>query len=282
MSCHTSLQVGGPAALYVVPKSIDELGAALDFCHVEGLPIFILGFGTNLLVSDDGFAGCVISLRESCREWSVNEETVYAGAGLNGAEVVKLCAAKGLSGLELNSGLPGSLGGWLRMNAGAFRFNVSERVTRIKVVNYQGNEGWISREGVGFVYRDAPGLRDYIVAGVEFEMTADRPSEVQARVKATIRERYRRGIMALPSAGSVFRNPEDGFAAKMLDAVGCKSLTRGGARVSPRHVNIIITSPGASALDVVGLIREMRALVEKQFGLRLEREIKELGFSEEI
>ncbi len=282
LGCHVSLRCGGNAKVFVTVLDAEDLRITLAFCQREQIPVFIIGFGTNLLVNDDGFDGCVISLAEGLQNWRVNEDYIYAEAGIWGADVVKLSAQLGLTGLENLAGIPGSLGGWLKMNAGAFRHTISKCVSRVKIMDSDGLAGWVSVEGVGFAYRSSPGLNNQIILGTELLLAEDRAEDIKRRIDETIAERYKRGVMTLPSAGSIFRNPEKNFAAKMLDKVGCKDLKHGGARVSANHANIIVTERGVRSADVVWLIREMRRRALDSFGVKLEREIKDLGFGEEI
>ena len=277
---HTSWRVGGPAALYVYPDDENAVSALLQFCRENMLPHFIIGYGTNLLAHDRGWTGCVIDLANACRTLKIEGDTVKAGAGVWLNDLVKTTAESGLQGMEKLAGIPGGLGGGLSMNCGAFGGAISDCLTSVKVSEPDGTRRTLGRDEVGFQYRRAPGLVGRVVLGAGFQMPAAPRAEVVQAMEATIQERYRRNVMTLPSAGSVFKNPPGNFAAKLIEAVGAKGTRLGGAEVSTLHANFIVNARGGTAADIAGLVRHVRQQVWLKHNIRLELEVRTLGFDD--
>ncbi len=278
LSKHTSWRVGGPARLYAYPSSESALNRLIQFCNSVGLAFFTIGYGTNLLVSDDGFAGCVIDLAEGAREIVVDGESLTAGGGAWLGEVVRIAAENGLSGMEKLAGIPGGVGGGMSMNAGAFGMAISDRLIDVTVVGSDGVSVRLEKDQIGFGYRSAPAFVGKTITRANFLMLKRRKSQVIRAVEDTITDRFRRNVMTLPSAGSVFKNPVGGFSAKMVEAVGGKGMKEGGVEVSLLHANFIVNTGSGSSADVVRLIRRLRGLVHDQFGVLLEMEVRTLGF----
>ncbi len=278
LSKHTSWRIGGPAKIYVYPASIQALAALSQLCRARGLPTFTIGFGTNLLVADDGFAGCMIDLAESARTLIVKGDLLRAGGGVWLGEAVRSAAENGLAGMEKLAGIPGGVGGGMSMNAGAFGMAISDHVLELQVVTGDGEIQTLSKSDVGFAYRAAPGLAGKTMFEALFQLPHGRTEDVVKAVEETITERFRRNVMTLPSAGSVFKNPPGGFAAKMIEAVGGKGWSEGGVEVSQHHANFIVNTRGGTAGDIINLIRRIRGLVRSQFGVTLDLEVRRLGF----
>jgi len=279
---HTSWRVGGPARLYVYPFSGRALAELIQFCNQNRLAFFTIGYGTNLLVSDDGFPGCVIDLAEGAKEIQVNGEELVAGGGAWLGEVVRIAAENGLSGMEKLAGIPGGVGGGMSMNAGAFGMAISDHLLEATVVDAAGEMITVPKQTIGFGYRSAPGFLGRTITGAKFILTKSSKRKVIREVENTITDRFRRNVMTLPSAGSVFKNPTGGFSAKMVEAVGGKGLKEGGVEVSQLHANFIINSGSGTAQDIVRLIKRIRSLVHAQFGVLLEMEVRTLGFSSDF
>jgi len=275
---HTSLRVGGPAALYIYPNEIQGLQSAVQYLLKNKLEWFVIGYGTNLLVSDDGYDGVVIDLKRLVREVSFEgtEVTVSAGVWMN--DVIRSAAGRGLSGWGKLAGIPGSLGGWLYMNAGAFRSSISEHLESVTVLDRQGNLLTLTKDEVGFGYRSAPALSDKIILSARFVLLSESPQNAIAEVEATIQERYRRNVMTLPSAGSVFKNPEGKFAAQLIESIGGKGMREGGVEISPNHANFIVNERGGNAGDIIRLISKVRQLVRERHGVELTLEVRTIGF----
>ncbi len=281
LSSHTSFRIGGPATFYAIPKTVAATSKLIRFCNKKGIRIFIIGYGTNLLVSDRGFAGCVVDLAEASRDIRIEESRVFSGAGVWGGDLVRKVCESGLSGLQKLSGIPGSVGAWLAINAGAFRSSISENAVQVEVLDYQGNESVLSKQDCRFGYREAKGLENKIVAGGRFDFEFGDRETILRESEEIIVERYRRNVMTLPSSGSVFKNPPGQFAAKLTESVGAKGTTSGGVEVSPRHSNFIVNKRGGTAQDVLNLIHSIREKVMDRFGIELELELKLLGFEDE-
>ena len=280
MSGHTSFRIGGPAGLYIYPASILALSNLVMICAEKGINYRVIGFGTNLLVSDAGFGGCVIDLADACRDFRIEETAVNVGAGLWGSDIVRKVAENGLAGMERLAGIPGGLGGWIWMNCGAFQSSISEHLTTVDVMSGDGTTHTMAHSEIRFAYRSAPGLIGKTILGAKFLLERGDAIELQREVEMTIAERYRRKLMALPSAGSLFKNPPNQFAAKLIDSAGGKGMKVGGVAISENHANFVVNSKGGTAADMVELIRRIRLLVLERYDILLELELKTLGFED--
>ncbi len=209
-----------------------------------------------------------------------NRLRVGTGVWLN--DVVKRVADIGLSGMQKLAGIPGGAGGGLSMNCGAFRQSISDYLIKVETMDYDGNAKSYDKSEIGFAYRQAPGLKDTISLSAEFELEHAKREDVIAETENTITERFRRNVMTLPSAGSVFKNPPDGYAAKLIESAGCKGNMVGGVEVSMQHANFIVNSRSGTADDIVKLIEMVREKVLKQHRVELELELRQVGFDEEI
>ncbi|MFC2150493.1 UDP-N-acetylmuramate dehydrogenase [Calditrichota bacterium] len=281
LSRHTAFRVGGPARFYAWPKNEFELGGLVQFCNQNEIRTFLIGYGTNLLVSDNGYAGCIIDLSDGFRDYKIQGTHVRTGSGAWLSDVVKAVAAQGLSGMENLAGIPGGVGGGLSMNCGAFRGSISDHLLSVEVMNYEGEAYEMLPKEICFAYRQAPGLSDKIVLFAEFDLSLSNVKEVLAATEETITERFRRNVMTLPSAGSVFKNPEGNFSAKLIESVGGKGMSYGGAEVSQLHANFIVNARGGTAADIVTLIEMVRDKVYKEHEILLEMEVRRLGFDYE-
>jgi len=280
LSGHTSFRIGGPARFYFYPSRVKDLTNIIEYCKDKRLKSFIIGFGTNLLVSDRGFAGCVIDLAEACRGIEIEDVQLTAGAGVCGNDVVRTAAENGLDGLTRHAGVPGAIGGWVFMNSGAFRSSISDYLIDVKVLGQDGTVLTMTKDDIGFTYRAAPGLNGKIILNARFGLKRGNRYQLLHEVEEIIKERYRRHVMILPSTGSVFKNPPGRFAAKLIDSVGGKGMAVGGVAVSSQHANIIVNRNG-TASDVVELIGRIRKMIKERYEVDLELEIKTLGFEDD-
>ncbi len=278
LSNHTSFKVGGPASLYVYPADKEALAALLKLCRSRSLDVLIIGYGSNLLVSDDGFPGCVIDLVDAFREVRKDDDSIVAGAGALLNDVVQLTADYGFTGLEGLAGIPGGVGGGMSMNCGAFGVHISDHLVELEVMDFQGTVKNLLKSDIEFGYRSALGLAGQIVLRAVFQPGKDKPASIRKKIEETIAERHRRNVMSLPSAGSVFRNPSGHFAAQLLESVGAKGMRVGGAEVSSHHANFIINTRGGSAGDIVELIGRLRGIVHERYGIDLKLELRTVGF----
>jgi len=274
---HTTLRVGGPADIFVEPASEADLAAVLRFCGRHHQPFFILGRGSNLLVRDGGVRGVVISLSaEVFSGLTVAGEQLLCGAGARLKHLAVTAKRQGLSGLEFLEGIPGSVGGALRMNAGAMGKWTFDVVVSVRYMDYQGGlHERIARE-VPVEYRACPLLRSNIALGAVFAGQPKAPAEIEQCMKSYSEKRWA-SQPAAPSAGCIFKNPGTIPAGKLVDELGLKGLRVGGAVVSAEHGNFIINDGGATAADVLALIALLQARVQAESGIALHPEVEIIG-----
>ena len=278
LSKHTSYRIGGPADRYVFPADVDDLTALLRVCGEREIPAFVIGNGTNLLVSDAGFRGVVVNLSKACGALRVDGEQVIAGSAVRIKRLTACCEEHGLGGLESLSGIPGTVGGALRMNAGAFGAEISDRLRWIEGIAPDGTRRQWAKSDVDFGYRRAKGLEDRMLIEAAFGLTKTDAALLTDRRKEIIRKRNARQPLEVPSAGSVFKRPEGDYAGRLIEAAGCKGLRAGDAMVSPKHANFIVNLGKATASDVRMVIERVREQVDQRFGVALELEIELVGF----
>jgi len=274
LAAMTTFGVGGTADWFVRAGGEAELARILAAAARRGLPLHVLGGGANTLVADGGVAGVVVRLSGAAfrRFERVGPLEVEAGCGLAGAALLDRLEAEGLAGLECLEGVPGTLGGWLAMNAGAQGGAIGDRVASIRGLNSDGSPVILSPPRCGFGYRRCEGLRGCVALSARLKLDAGAPEEIRRR-RAAFRAR-RTTLDGLRTAGSVFRNPDGDFAGRLLEAAGCKTLRVGGAVVFDGHANVIVAEAGATASDVLALMRLMRRAVEARQGVRLEPEVR--------
>ena len=273
----TTYRIGGPARLLLCPANLDDLRSLCGLIKKRRSPSFILGGGANVLISDAGFNGVVVHLK-SFSQLVFQGQKVTAGAGVILDEFVKECLKRGLSGLERLSGIPGTLGGALRMNAGAFDAEVSDCLLTVECMDQDGNYGRLEKSEVEFSYRRAPAIRDMYILGATFEFPRmDKESLFITRQDILFR-RYERQPWQYPSAGSVFKRPEGHYTGKLIEELGLKGRTVGRAQISRKHAGIIINLGNARAVDVLVLIRLVQEEVRRQYKIELELEQELIGF----
>lgn len=273
----TTYRIGGPARYLVYPADLQDLRILQELIRKFNTPSLILGGGANILVADRGFQGVVIHLGNFQQLETVGER-VYASAGLLLDRFIIRCLKEGRGGLERLSGIPGTLGGALRMNAGAFEAEVSDCLLELDVLDKDGNLLRLSKEEAGFGYRQACGIREKWILGATFQF---QPNDCEALLKtrqSTLAWRYKRQPWQYPSAGSVFKRPPGQFAGKLIEEAGLKGKEIGGAQFSIKHAGFIINKGSAAASDVLDLIRLAQREVQRQFGIHLELEQELLGF----
>lgn len=279
MANHTSLRVGGAVNYYHYPQSKEDVSNLLKVCSKYEIEVFVIGYGTNLLISDDGFNGCIIDLADACRGLERDGDTFSVGAGVWGGDLVRFASECGYAGLASLAGIPGGIGGWMKMNAGAFRHTISEVTESVEVMDYDGSVSNLGVDDINFAYRKSPGLVDRIVIGAKLVLSKSVRSEVSEEMNNTISTRYARNVMILPSAGSIFKNPPGYFAAKLIESLGFKGVKSGKVHVSRRHANFIVNRGGGCASEVKDLIDTIRERVKKEFDVDLETEVKLLGWT---
>ncbi len=277
MALHTTLQVGGPADLYVETDRL-HLPQVLGVLTDARIPVFPLGRGSNLLVSDRGLRAAAVRLLGEPARFYDDEPVAVVGAGTSLPHLARQAAERGLAGLEPLAGVPGSVGGALVMNAGAYGTCIGDTVEEIEWIRWDGSVRHEDRAGLQFAYRDSQASRlDGVIASVTVRFERAAPEDVAQQLELYARRRRRTQPLDEPSAGCVFRNPPGGHAGRLIEQVGGKGLTHGSARVSDRHANFVISQPGASASDIAQLIEQVRELVRKRAGINLELEIQFVG-----
>ena len=279
MSRHTSLRIGGPADAFVTPATRDELLAVLGICRGHALPHTIIGAGFNCLVVDEGIEGVVITLRKFRALQERPGPAIYAEAGVSHSAVTRFCADRGLTGMEFAAGIPGTVGGWIMMNAGIGVREQKDVALEVGILRPEGmGEECIGRPSLDFRYRELRGLPDgAVVISALFGVEESSKEAVKAEVDRLLAHRSSTQPLDVPSCGSVFRNPEDDFAGRLIEQAGLCGERVGGAEISPVHANFIANNGGATAADVLALIERAQARVRKQFGVTLQREVHVMG-----
>ncbi len=277
LSRHTSFKIGGPAELFARPSSVAELRECLDFAGREGLPVFYLAGGTNLLVRDGGIKGLVLKLDGEFKDIRIEGTRVHAGAGANLALVAKKAAVQSLSGLEFAVGIPGSLGGGLVMNAGAHGGQLADVVRKIGFID-AGELKEIGPEEAGFEYRNSrfknSGL---LLLWADMELKAGDKAAIEARMEEVLAKRKATQPLELPNAGCVFKNPAGNSAGRLIEQAGLKGRRQGGAMISELHANFVVNMGGAKAAEVLALMDEARRAVKEKFNVYLENEVLVVG-----
>jgi UDP-N-acetylmuramate dehydrogenase len=273
----TSFRIGGPADLFIVVESEDELMRVKRTAHRAGVPTFCLGHGTNLLVSDRGIRGVVIRLGEGFNRISIDDVRVTAGAAVDFGALVETVVERGLEGLEFGEGIPGTVGGGLVMNAGAFGGEIAKVVTLVHGVTEEGEARALTPEEVNFAYRRTNLPRHFVISRVDFQLHHGDREALWARVMEVRGKRAARQPRGVPNAGSIFKNPPGNFAGRLLEAAGMKGHRIGDAAFSDRHANFIVNLGAARASDVHTLIEMARAKVKASSGVLLEPEVKLVG-----
>lgn len=277
MSRHTTYRVGGPAALWVVADTLTDLSLATEVLADEGVAYTVVGKGSNLLVADSGYDGAVLVLGQDFKHHAIIDGTLRAGAGTILAFLVQQAFHEGVAGMTWGVGIPGTLGGALAMNAGTRSGWIGQIVESITLFVPGQGLSLVKGRDVAWGYRTS-GLarRGIIVEGV-LRVTEGDPIRIRAEMERNLKDRKASQPLGVPSAGSVFVNPEGESAGRLIEASGCKGLRLGGAAVSTIHANFIVNEGGASAADVAGLIRKIQMTVRDTHGVELRPEIRFLG-----
>ena len=277
MSQHTTLRVGGKAEVLAFPQNYNELADLISLAKRENVPVVIVGQGSNLLVKDGGIEGIVVSLSHLCSHIEFLNTRIKAGSAVLLNTLVWESANRGLKGLEFAAGIPGSLGGAIYMNAGAYGSSIGDFVREVYVADYRGNFYSLTASDFMFSYRWSSFQREeYIILEALLELYEGDSREIVHKVENILAER-RNKHPRFPSAGSIFRNPPGNPAGYLIEQAGAKGITEGGAQVSPQHGNFIINKSGATSRDVLNLIEKVRNKVKDKFDIELELEIQVIG-----
>ena len=276
MAKHTSFRIGGGAEVMAFPKTKEELAKILKTSALLDCKCAILGAGTNVLAPDEGMTGLVICLKDALDGMEQLSDTrIRVMAGVTMSRAAVFAANLGLSGLEFAHGIPGSIGGGVYMNAGAYGGEICQVCDRVEVMNRQGESRWLSREEMAFSYRHSVlEETDDIVICAEFCLSPAEPAAIKARMKELIGKRSASQPLDLPSAGSAFKRPAGGYAAALIDQAGLKGFRVGNAGISEKHAGFAVNLGGATAQEVRTLLETVSDRVFEQTGIRLEPEIR--------
>ena len=274
----TTYRVGGMAALFVTIEDEDDLAAVAGAVHATSVPVLVVGKGSNLLVTDAGFDGMAVMLGDSFADVAVDGTTAGAGGAAPLPVVARRTAAAGLTGFEWAVGVPGSIGGAVRMNAGGHGSDMAATLSRVRVVDLAaGEDGWVPASALELAYRHSSIGASQLVVRAELALARGDVTRAEAEIAEIVRWR-RANQPGGQNAGSVFTNPPGDSAGRLIDSAGCKGLRIGSAVVSDKHANFFIADAGGRAADVVALMHEVRRRVEDVHGVRLETETRLIGF----
>ena len=278
MSKHTTFRIGGPADFYLCPHSTKEVQQTVQICKEENLPYFILGNGSNLLVSDKGYRGAIIRLWKNFSDISVKDCCITAKAGALLSKVAAEALEEGLTGMEFASGIPGTIGGAVFMNAGAYGGEMKDIIKEVKVLDDQGEVRVLSNEEMKLGYRTSiVKEKGYTVLSAVLQLKKGDVSVIRETMEDLKNRRTSKQPLDMPSAGSTFKRPEGYFAGKLIMDSGLRGFSVGGAQVSEKHCGFVVNKGGATAEDVTALIREVQRRVKEKFGVELETEVRFLG-----
>ena len=286
MSAHTTFRTGGPADLYIVPRNTAETAGLISYFKLNGLDYFVIGNGSNLLVSDRGYRGAVIDLGRNDGteftmlgyEWQDDELIMDAGAGCFMSAVGSIAANIGAAGFEELTGIPGCIGGACIMNAGAYGREMQDVISSVEVIDDKGRVRKLKREELEFRYRGSELMdKGYIVCRAELKLKKGSSEDIKAKCDELLNKRKESQPLEYPSAGSTFKRPEGFFAGKLISDAGLKGLSIGGAEVSEKHAGFIINKDHASSSDIYELIKEVQRRILEKDGVELVPEVRFLG-----
>lgn len=278
MARHTTFRIGGPADYFVELGSIEQIRAAIQVCREENLPWFVLGRGSNLLVSDKGYRGVILSIYKDFQKTEIQGETVTVQAGVLLTTLSGKVLDASLTGLEFASGIPGTIGGAVVMNAGAYGGEMKDIVRKVTVLDQDGEVRTLTCGEMQFGYRTSLAKKKgYIVLGAELTLKQGEKEKIREEMQALKAKRIEKQPLEFPSAGSTFKRPEGYFAGKLIMDAGLRGAAVGGAQVSEKHCGFVVNTGNATAADVRELMRQVQGKVQEQFGVYLEPEVRFLG-----
>lgn len=276
MSLHTSFKVGGKADLFVKAYSVEEIKSILKIASENNIPLFVLGNGTNLLVRDEGFRGIVLQVK--LEDIVINENEVVVGSGVKNAVLSKKLTDNSLSGFEFASGIPGTIGGAIKMNAGAYGGEMKDIVNEVTYLDYDGNTHTINNSECEFSYRHSKFFDEKaIILQAKLNLEKGNKSEIENKVKDLLEQRKEKQPLEYPNAGSTFKRGEGFITAKLIDECGLKGYSIGGAQVSEKHAGFIVNKNNATASDVLELIEYVQKKVKEKTGEDIKLEIEVIG-----
>lgn len=278
MKAHTTFRVGGPADFFIIPETKEEIRAAVSCCKEHGIPYYIIGNGSNLLVSDKGYRGVVIQIFKAMNQVKAEGNVVTAQAGALLSMVANKALEAGLTGFEFAAGIPGTLGGACIMNAGAYGGEMKDVLKEVVVLTEEGEFLTLQAEELELGYRTSIiAKKGYIVVEASLQFENGDKEAIKGRMDELREKRITKQPLEYPSAGSTFKRPEGYFAGKLIEDTGLRGFQVGGAQVSEKHCGFVINKDKATAADIDGLMRQVSAKVEERFGVKLEAEVKRLG-----
>lgn len=278
MKNHTTFRIGGPAKYFVTPDTKEEVKAIIECCKKAEVPYYILGNGSNLLVSDKGYEGVVIQIFKNMNQITVDGDAIRAQAGAILSSVANKALEAELTGFEFAAGIPGTLGGACVMNAGAYGGEMKDVLVNVTVLTQEGEFLTIPKEELELGYRTSIiAKKNYIVLEAVIQLEKGDKEAIKARMDELKVQRTTKQPLEYPSAGSTFKRPVGYFAGKLIQDAGLRGFQVGGAQVSEKHCGFVINKDQATAADVCELMRQVSAIVKEQFGVELEAEVKRLG-----
>lgn len=275
---HTTFRIGGPAQYFAIPETREQVRQLTGCCREWGMPYYIIGNGSNLLVGDDGVSGVVIQIYKAMSEIHADGETIYVQAGALLSGIANYAAQAGLGGFEFASGIPGTIGGACVMNAGAYGKEMKDVLKEVTVLTQEGKFLTIPAEELELGYRSSIIMKEnYIVTDVTLRLHRKPEDEIRAQMEELRKKRVSKQPLEYPSAGSTFKRPEGYFAGKLIQDSGLRGFQVGGAQVSEKHCGFVINKDQATAKDVMELMRQVSERVQERFGVALEPEVKCVG-----
>lgn len=279
MSKHTTFCVGGPAAFYLVPETMEEVPEALRFAGEKKLPFYLVGRGSNILVGDGGYDGVIIEIGKGLEKIEFRPDgTVEAQAGISLARMASRLADKGLTGFEFASGIPGTLGGAITMNAGAYGGEIKDCIKSATVLTESGDMLVLDKEKLELGYRSSIVQKErYIVLSAVFSFEKGKTEQIKAQMKELNRKRREKQPLEYPSAGSTFKRPEGYFAGKLIEDAGLRGYRVGDAQVSEKHCGFVVNRGHATAAQIRQLMQDVQDTVQEKFQVDLEPEVRMIG-----
>lgn len=278
LSSHTSWRIGGSADIFLSLEDEHDLRQAIIYAHQKGLPVTIIGNGTNLLISDRGIRGMVLKMGSGLSKIDLKGKLITAGAGASLPRLAKMAMQSGVAGFEYLAGIPGTVGGALVMNAGANDSAMGELVKQVMALDYAGSERSFDARELAFTYRQSClARRNIIITRVVFESVPGQREAIKKRMECYLDQRRKAQPLEFPNAGCVFKNPPGDSAGRLIELAGCKEMQVGAIQVSPQHANFFVNLGGGVARDVITLVERVQRLVEDKFGVELVLEVQKLG-----
>lgn len=278
MKEHTTFRIGGPADYFVIPTEVEEIQKVVQLCQECQVPYYIVGNGSNLLVADKGFRGVVIQIYKGMNQLTIEGNQIIAQAGCSLSQIAAEAWKAELTGFEFAAGIPGTLGGAVRMNAGAYGGEMKDVLESVEILTSDGKIQWLTNEEMKFGYRSSVvEEKDGIVLRAVIRLTKGKCSEIKAVMDDLRERRVSKQPLEYPSAGSTFKRPEGYFAGKLIQDAGLKGFCVGGACVSEKHSGFVINTGNATAADVIELMNRVNEIVTDKFGVSLEPEVRCMG-----